>query len=432
MEHGDSNEGSMGRVGAEDSSIQSISIGHDSSAPPRESPTALRMPSDSSVFQPSPQSGTGPEFGDDEVLADRAQRFGSDPSLNLSDFEPFPLSTPIDSYSSLERNLWLKACLILQTCTKGVKPFVGMVMEQVLSRVIENVKQDVTRDFRACEIEDWDCTNYNNADDAKFTENGPVALSVNTMCPNGIVSFAKHGLKPRVLTPCRLMNIPPGCFSSSDELSSASPVLIYPILDKPVEKKSEKTSDKPDSSSFYLLHDLPKPMLQRTGNDALRPFRVSCCDPSEPRPTFHAVLCFSRRGRTLQLLKPRSEQQQSGADAELSFGFWALDSKPTADGKHVSFLEFKHGLKQGYIVSFDGDESNPVPPGIVKGRRYLITEVTDYSFNICGPIISPASVPLTSPFVVIRKSPVGRYIFFVLFFAFSVHLFSHHWLHRIH
>jgi hypothetical protein len=403
MERGDLNTGSMGSVGAEDSSYQSTPIGHDSSTPPIESPTALEMPSDSSVFQPSPQSGMGPEFGDDEVLAERAQIFGSDSSLNLSDFAPSPLSNPIDSYSSLERNLWLKACLILQTCTKGVKPFVGTVMERLLSRVIENVKQDIARDFRACEVEDWDCKFYNCEADTKFTENGPVTLTVNEMSSSGIVSFANHYLKPRVLKPCRLMNIPSGCFPSSDDLSSASPVLIYPIPDKPVEKKSEKT-EKNESSSFYLLHNM-KP----NRNDFLQPFRVSCCDPSEPKLVFHAILCSSRRGHTLQLLKSGREQRQtpekSGADVELFFGFWALGSK-AADGS-VSFFELKHGLKQGYIVSFDGDQSNSVPTCIMKGRRYLITEVTDYSFNICGPIISPTS-PLTSPFLVIRKSPIGR------------------------
>ena len=108
-----------------------------------------------------------------------------------------------------ERALWLKAVLILEACTKGVKPFVAKVMQRLHSRVVENVKQDVARDVGACDDEDWNCSTCGDADDVKFTENGPVALDICTMDSNGVADCqTAHYLKPYTLKPCRLRNIP--------------------------------------------------------------------------------------------------------------------------------------------------------------------------------------------------------------------------------
>ena len=83
--------------------------------------------------------------------------------------------------------------------------------------------------------------------------------------------------------------------------------------------------------------------------------------------------------------------------------------------RESEFRESKHGVKKGHVLRFDALEDSALPPGIAQGRRYLVTDATDFSFNICGPIISPIS-PMTSqsfsadvaPLVVIRRSAIGR------------------------
>jgi hypothetical protein len=300
-----------------------------------------------------------------------------------------------------ERALWLKACLILEACAKGVKPFVGQVMQRLHSRVIENVKSDVVRDLGACEDAEWDCSACDDADDPKFTENAPVALTIRTMDSKGVTDCGvAHELKPHALKPCRLTNIPAGCFPDCDGVSPALPLLLCP---NPADIDNSK------SSTFLLLHCLqPAPTEPH-----LTPFVVTRCEPSEPALQFHAVLCRSWPGHTARLVQSFLSQQPPpivranarGEFPELSFAFWSLQSRGQG------FKEEKHGVKSGHILRFE----NSLPPGIQRGSRYLVTNATDFCFNICGPILTPIS-PLTAeaypgdvaPLVVIRRSPIGR------------------------
>ena len=71
---------------------------------------------------------------------------------------------PLSDSTETERALWLKAVLILEACTKGIKPFVAKVMQRLHSRVVENVKQDVVRDLGACDDEQWNCSTCVDAD----------------------------------------------------------------------------------------------------------------------------------------------------------------------------------------------------------------------------------------------------------------------------
>jgi hypothetical protein len=320
-----------------------------------------------------------------------------------------PASAP---NGSLEHHRWLKGCLILEACAKGVRPFVGQVMQRLHSRVIENVKCDVVRDLGACEDAEWDCSACDAADDVKFTENAPVALTVRTMDSNGIADCGlPHYLKPHVLQPCRLKSIPPGCFPDSDGVSPASPLLMCP--------NPAATGDYV-SSTFLLLHGpQPPPTVKH-----LTPFLVTRCEPSEPALQFHAVFCDSRPGNTAPLVNAflflhsragcqtaqfvnewLSRREPPSARGVFSFAFWSLQCCED------EFTEVKHGVKSGHILRFDGE----LPPGIQPGSRYLVTDAKPFSFNICGPIVTPIS-PLTAesyhadsaPLVVIRSSPIAR------------------------
>jgi hypothetical protein len=309
------------------------------------------------------------------------------------------------SDDSSERTFWLKACLILEVCAKGVKPFVSSVMQRLHQRILDNVRQDIMRDFGACEVEEWDCSACSDADDCKFTEKAPVALPICTINCNGIADCGTaHDLKPHSLKFCRLKNIPTGCFPDSDGVSPASPLLLCP---------NPADIDTPDSSTFLLLHcSQPTPTAPH-----LTPFLFTRCEPCEPALEFHAVMCHSRPGHTAQLVKSFLSQQQPpgiranslGEFPSLSFGFWSLK-------RHGSeFTELKHAVKNGHILCCGGGEENIFPPGMKPGSRYIVINAKDFSFDVCGPILSPIS-PLTpesyliddAPLVVIRRSPVGR------------------------
>ena len=302
-------------------------------------------------------------------------------------------------HDAVERALWLKACLILEACAKGVKPFVGKVMERLHKQVIENVKNDIMRDLGACEDEDWNCSACGDADELNFTENVPVALTICTIDSNGVMDCgAAHELKPNALKRCRLRNIPTNFFPDFNgvEVSPGLPLLIC---------ANPASIGNPQSSIFLLLHcSHPTPTAKH-----LTPFFVTRCEP--PGDPFRAVLCCSRPGHTAQLVKSFLLQHQPaniGVDAQaespdFSFGFWSLQS---------GFKNFKHDLKDGHILRFDSHEGNILPPGIKPGSRYLVTDAQPYSFNIRGPILAPLTAESYSaddaPLVVIRRSPIGR------------------------
>jgi hypothetical protein len=324
-----------------------------------------------------------------------------------------------------ERALWYKSCLILEACTKGVRPFVGSVMERLLKKTIENVQEEITRDLGACDAEEWDCSfcvggcsTCVDASDAKFAEEGPVRLSICEMDKNGIARCSDpHYLKPHVFVPCHLKNIPAGCFS--DAISPSVPLLICPNpvdIEKPhIETLdiSEKSKSKPHIPTVILLHQIN---LDRSAQ-FLNPFLVTRCVPSEPALEFFAVLCHSQPSRTAKLVETFLSQKQLGDDWPLplesrgiSFGFWALTCSGT------SFAETKlsgsYCLKPGHTVRFSGSH---LPTGIISGCQYIVKSTTNYSFDVCGPIVCPA-VPLAAealspddfPLLVIKRSPVGR------------------------
>jgi hypothetical protein len=312
---------------------------------------------------------------------------------------PLPYPLPDDSH---ERNLWLKACLILDVCAIGVRPFVSSVMQRLHQQVIRNAMQDVKRDLGVIEGEEWDCSACDDADDAKFTEKSPVALTICAMNCNGIADCGSpHELKPHALQRCRLKNIPDACFpdwkTDCDSLCPMLPLLLSP---------NPADIDRPDSSTFLLLR-CSQPMPTEPH---LTPFVVTRRDPSEPALQFHAVLCDSRPGHTAQLVESfLSQKPPPLVRGNLAFAFWSL----ALNGS--KFSEQKHGVKNGHILRFDGGEENSLPPGMQPGSRYLVTAATDFSFNICGPILAPHS-PLTAesypadgaPLVVIRSSPIAR------------------------
>ncbi len=307
-----------------------------------------------------------------------------------------------------ERALWLKGCLILEACAKGVKPFVGRVMERLHKRVLENVKSDILRELGACEDKEWDCRDCVDADDANFTDVVPVALSIRTIDSNGIMDCGvAHGLKSGDLLPCHLSNIPALCFPDCD--CATLPLFMCP---------NPADISKPESSTFLLLYcSEPAPT-----DSPWSPFLVTCCESSSNPPlAFHAVFSSSYPGLPANQVQHAANQVQpqqplpppticdKKKSPPFSLAFWSIKEKEDKSG----YKDLRHGLKSGRMLRFDGGEGNSLPTGINPGCRYLVTDATDFSFKICGPILTPIlPFPLTAesytPLVVIRRSPIGR------------------------
>jgi hypothetical protein len=335
----------------------------------------------------------------------------------------------IDGSASLsERHNWLRAILIFEACTSGLRLLVGDVMERLHKHIVKEVKSSIMAECGSCEDADWNCATCVLAKDEHFTESSPVVLKIRSMDCNGIaVSDTLHHLKPGTMTSCVLKNVPVDLLGKAVTFSSKTCLCIYPA-------GSEYRSRFVIPSSFVLLH----PLTLDSSKPHLTPFRVlpSICfgrstlpagwrvlytDDNEeyylcdrtgqllrspppvdcpPETSLYAVLCSSCPGRTRQLvydhLKDAGQLAGSLVNRKLlqsfggceTFAFWSLGLLDSG------FHEVKHSLKAGTIISFEsssGDSGSAPPPPLVEGSRYVVTESTDFSFKIAGPIVCPLS-----------------------------------------
>jgi hypothetical protein len=326
---------------------------------------------------------------------------------------------------TLERELWLKACLILEVCTKSARPFVGHIMQKLHKKVMEEVRIAIKDDLGYFEDkpvfddEDWNCIHFPDVNDNDFTENGPVSLVICSFNTDGIVtSNVPHCLKPGSMQRCRLKNAPVGF--CEDCVSSNIPLLVCPY-------HNPSALDSSSSKSLILLrgHDFTKL------DELLIPFRYRLvhCKTSDPSSECYAVLCLSRTDYTeslvMSFLSNITKPHARGDPCSLSFKFWSLEKKGDALYEHT-----KHSLKCGDIVTFDGTILPHCESFAISHRlHYLVTEASKFSFMIAGPILIPKSTfnaevytdacvdALSSdgrisfadnPFMVIRRSPVAR------------------------
>lgn len=230
-------------------------------------------------------------------------------------------------------------------------------------------------------------------------------MKICAMDINGIAQCTElHHLKPHIYIPCHLKNnIPAGCFSDSDAISPGEPLLIGP---NPVDIEKPKG----EIGTVIILRQIN---LDRS-TQCLKPFLVTRCVPSDPALEFYAVLCHSQPSRTVQLVEKALSNKPLPLPLDkpgFSFGFWTLTRCGT------NYVEFKlsssNGLKQGNTVSFSGSD---LPSGITSGCRYIVKSTTNWSFDVCGPIVCPATPfapeafsPDDSSFYIVKRSPVGRY-----------------------
>jgi hypothetical protein len=317
-----------------------------------------------------------------------------------SSLETIPHGSPTNSN---QRELWLKACLVLEVLTICVRPFVGRVMEKFHKKAIEKVKFDVKTDLGVCEDIDWDCSTLSGANDTKFSDEAPIAFKICSIDTDGLAKTeTPHHLKSGSMERCRLKNVPEGLFDKTSNVSSRLDVFMYPNPDD---------YDNPKSDTFYLLPSI----AVDDGQSVLAPFCVSRCMPREPALQYHVVLCSSHPSLTEKLVQSKldgSELPQSHPKATLDFAFWTL-TKDSHNSRKKTFHELRHNFKQGNVVVFSG---NVLPSGIQEGLRYIVAEVTKLSFRVSGPIACPVS-KFTSPlleghndaFVVVRRSPVARF-----------------------
>ena len=296
-------------------------------------------------------------------------------------------------HDSQKGSLWLKAFLVLDACIKGIQPFVGLVMQRLHVKVIAIVEDHANRDIEKCTADDWDCSKHKQADDAHFTEDWPLVLNIRSMDSFGVADLGDpHFLKPHVLMPCILKDIPAGYFHGPESISPHTRMFICRNPADPADSNDFKSSTVvllPASDFDSKLHHCS-------------PFQVTRCFPKDPELQFYAVLCSSRPAYTKLLVVDPKTPAPRGPPDSLSFGFWALKLRNSET--EIVFEEFKHGLKQGHVLRFSG---KGLPPEIVQESLYIVSVASTFSFQVSGPILRPVKVP-DLPFVIIRTSPVAR------------------------
>jgi hypothetical protein len=319
-----------------------------------------------------------------------------------------------------ERNRWLKACLVLEACIIGTLPFVGLVMQAVHNKIIENVKKSVADDLGAVEDRDWDCSLCGvDVDSKDFTEAGQVSLSIKSIDENGTVeAHAPHCLKPGSLQYCSWKKGTPADFVRETlSVSLEERLLLMPDASQ---------ADVPKSASFLLLRNQFK--LGDSASTALNLFTVVCSSPRSPSREYLVALCASSPRQTANMLNaslaaspvsvdqasespsstpPRTVSDVSKFSAKskppLEYLFWTL----ARVGGVV--VDAPHDLKSGSVVKFNGSN---LPPSITQGALYVIVRPSQYSFCVLGPLVHPAAAVVilpTVPLCVVRQSPPARF-----------------------
>jgi hypothetical protein len=321
--------------------------------------------------------GTGSRFRKMEALRELPIEDGTKEQAEPTE------SVWFDKFSARfeEKILWTKACLVLDASIKGVGPFVRSVMERLHRRVIAKVKLDIMADLGVCDVEDWDCSTCSDADNSTYTEDCPVSLAIRSIDANGVADCGTvHNLKFMTFHPC---------FVKIGPARRDDPLILCPYPTHIYEPRSSQVI-------FMEQIDLDSSVA------CLQPFRVTRVTPGQPDLEFLAVFCHGCPGDVRISVSQHLEGHRSSGSRR----FWALTNKNKKINPSYpsAFIEMRHGLRRGHTVLFHRDASI-LPSGIEEGRLYIVNNALKFSFSVCGPILK-----LNDADVVIRRSPVGRYV----------------------
>jgi hypothetical protein len=290
------------------------------------------------------------------------------------------VSKPVPDFH-YHKLLWLNACFLLRAHSEIAFPFVRSVMERLHRRVIAKVKLDIMADLGVCDVEDWDCSTCSDADNSTYTEDCPVSLAIRSIDANGVADCGTvHNLKFMTFHPC---------FVKIGPARRDDPLILCPYPTHIYEPRSSQVI-------FMEQIDLDSSVA------CLQPFRVTRVTPGQPDLEFLAVFCHGCPGDVRISVSQHLEGHRSSGSRR----FWALTNKNKKINPSYpsAFIEMRHGLRRGHTVLFHRDASI-LPSGIEEGRLYIVNNALKFSFSVCGPILK-----LNDADVVIRRSPVGRYV----------------------
>jgi hypothetical protein len=293
---------------------------------------------------------------------------------------------------------WLKACLILRACARGVRPFVGAVMMKLHRQVIHEVREIVCEYKSECDDSDWRCESLPD-EQLRFDDRPSLMQLVSLQHDGTATTDVPHRLGNTQSEPFLFSKRnSKGIFAQEEADDSGLLNLFMRSL------PADASTSKVESEKQLVLQKVFK-----WDTPYLEPFQVHCEDGA----TFTVVYCqckidgapllVANAGKKVASSAEHAAsladsahlahelQSHTGASAserkehDLYCRFWTIEKK-----NDVKYKPHDHSLLTGNIVSFSG---KGLPEGIISGHMYTILisalkpKLRTRSFDVCSTLI---------------------------------------------
>jgi len=291
---------------------------------------------------------------------------------------------------------WLKACLILRACARGVRPFVAAVMKKLHERVVNEVKETIREYKSECDNSDWTCESLQGQDLA-FDER-PSVMQVASLEHDGTATTdLPHRLGNERTEPFLFSKRNTKCIFSKEADDFGLSNLYMRSL------PADASASRVESERQLVMLTVCK-----WNTPYLEPFEVHREDGTA---SFTVVYCQCKIGEAPLLVVNAAGKAASSAEhastladsAHLAHGlqdskvvsasetsdddrhwrFWTIEKKSA-----VKYTPHEHKLISGDIVTFSGKS----PEGIISGNKYTVLILSNkklgkQSFDVCTTLV---------------------------------------------
>jgi hypothetical protein len=277
---------------------------------------------------------------------------------------------------------WLKACLIMRHCGRGIRPFVAEVMRILHERVVDEMKQKIACYKSHVDDSDWTFSTESDVFKNPPFDCRPAELKITSLDADGAaVAHEPHRLTCKKDEPAErfmMSTRAAGLFQNeSNVLSSASlHMRSHPAEGQPSDSERERR---------FIMSD-----VFNSSSNFLQPFEVRVHgENGESDVVVTAVYCTCLVDQAPLLVnnfldgKPPPAVKEGGKN-NIQQSFWTI-SGPDAKSRYTPSI---NTLKTGDVVTFGS--GSPLPPCVSSPSRYRVIKAKTKSFDI-GSILLPTN-----------------------------------------